>query len=172
VTGAGAIHFPDADVTIYTSTFDSNNATYGGAIAVASSLAAFSCAFHDSTANVSIPGLAPPAGGAVVVYRSVNATFTGCVFTGNDGTKGHNDITRGPYNTSNLTFACANGTGTADTPVTKGGVVSPRSQGLLQVALLPPLFGLRYELTPREYTNRLGAVGISAAAARLRSRRR
>ena len=43
------------------------------------------------------------------VYDGANATFTGCIFNGNDGTTGHNDIARSD-DTSNVTFACANGT--------------------------------------------------------------
>ena len=42
------------------------------------------------------------------VLDGANATFSGCLFEGNNGTKGHNDITRGD-NTSNVTFACAIG---------------------------------------------------------------
>jgi hypothetical protein len=45
----------------------------------------------------------------VYVYDGANATFTGCIFNGNDGTTGHNDIARHD-DTSNVTFACANGT--------------------------------------------------------------
>jgi hypothetical protein len=73
-------------------------------------LAAFNCTFHGNTAS---------AGGVVYVYDGANATFTGCIFNGNDGIKGHNDITRSD-NTSNVTFACANGTVGAPVTVKAG----------------------------------------------------
>jgi predicted outer membrane repeat protein len=103
----GAIFASSADVKIYTSTFEGNTASgLGGAIFVDGSLAAFNCTFYGNTAS---------AGGAVYVNNGTHATFTGCIFNGNDGTKGHNDITR-MDDTSNVTFACANGT--VGTPVT------------------------------------------------------
>jgi predicted outer membrane repeat protein len=101
----GAIYAYDgAHVVIYVSRFERNSAGdggFGGAIFVDGSLAAFNCTFHGNTA---------PAGGAVCVWNGAIATFTGCIFNGNDdGTTGHNDITRRD-DTSNVTFACANGT--------------------------------------------------------------
>jgi hypothetical protein len=60
------------------------NCGSGGAIVVNGALAAFNCTFHGNTA---------PAGGAVYVDDGAYATFTGCIFNGNDGTTGHNDIT-------------------------------------------------------------------------------
>jgi hypothetical protein len=62
-------------------------------------------------------------GGAVYayVYGGTNATLIGCIFNGNDGTTGHNDITRSD-GTSNVTFACANGA--AGAPVTMKAVIS------------------------------------------------
>jgi hypothetical protein len=102
--GAGAISITSGGAgVIYDSTFDTNTNTAGnggGAILVSGSLAAFNCTFHGNTAL---------AGGAVYVDDGANATFTGCVFNGNDGTRGHNDIARSD-DTSNVTFACANGT--------------------------------------------------------------
>jgi predicted outer membrane repeat protein len=97
-----------ANVEIHGSTFQSNAAgsSYGGAIWIYGSLAAFNCTFHGNTAA---------AGGAVFVWDGATATFTGCIFNGNNDTKGHNDITRHD-GTSNVTFACANGT--AGAPVT------------------------------------------------------
>jgi predicted outer membrane repeat protein len=98
----GAIVVYRGTLEIYDSTFESNQASdsSSGAIFVDGSLAAFNCTFHGNTA---------PAGGAVYVWNGAIATFTGCIFNGNDGTTGHNDITRRD-DTSNVTFACANGT--------------------------------------------------------------
>jgi predicted outer membrane repeat protein len=99
----GAIYVDQGTMEIYDSTFESNTALkngLGGAIFVDGSLAAFNCTFHGNTA---------PAGGAVYVSNGANAIFTGCIFNGNDGSKGHNDIARSD-DTSNVTFACANGT--------------------------------------------------------------
>jgi hypothetical protein len=110
VFGYGGAIYADngVNVEIHDSTFQSNTATFpnalGGAILIQGSLAAFNCTFHGNTA---------PAGGAVYVIGnagySATATFIGCIFNGNNGTKGHNDITRSD-DTSNVTFACANGT--------------------------------------------------------------
>jgi hypothetical protein len=111
----GAIHISgNCTVEIYTSEFDSNVAIgtdtgYGGGAIylVGSALQVFDTVFKGNTA---IRG-----GGAVWVTSpntggggASNATFTGCSFIGNNGTKGVNDITR-MDDTSNVTFACADG---------------------------------------------------------------
>jgi predicted outer membrane repeat protein len=89
---------------IYTSSFVMNQAyANGGMIYISGSLAAFNCTFHGNTVGKH------KGGGAAYVNDGANATFTGCIFNGNDGTKGHNDITRSD-DTSNVTFACVNGT--------------------------------------------------------------
>jgi hypothetical protein len=106
-SGCGAIYVLDknkaATAEIYDSTFESNHESHsgGGALFVDGSLAAFNCTFHGNTASLG--------GGAAYMYTDGNAIFTGCIFNGNDGTKGHNDITR-KDDSSNVTFACANGT--------------------------------------------------------------
>jgi hypothetical protein len=108
----GAIYVLDkvkaATVEIYDSTFESNHAYGGGgALFIDGSLAAFNCTFHGNTARAT--GGGAPGGGAAYMYTGGNAIFTGCIFNGNDGTKGHNDIFRRD-DTSNVTFACAKGT--------------------------------------------------------------
>jgi hypothetical protein len=116
-------------VTIYTSTFESNNATgyekCGGAIGVGSFLAAFNCTFHGNYA---------PTGGAVCVGNGANATFVGCIFNGNNGTTGHNDITRSD-DTSNVTFACANGTVGVPVTMKAGEIANPPPTSLKCTAL-------------------------------------
>jgi hypothetical protein len=45
-------------------------------------------------------------GGAVFMNSNTTSTTAGCIFNGNDGTTGHNDIPRRD-DTSNVTFACS-----------------------------------------------------------------
>jgi hypothetical protein len=101
----------------------------GGAVMVgASNSTAFtSCTFNGNTAGGSFYAQRKFFGGAVFVAPG-DATFTGCVFNGNDGTKGHNDIARSD-DTSNVIFACANGT--VGAPVTM-------KAGELEIADPPP----------------------------------
>jgi hypothetical protein len=100
---------PAARLLIHDSAFDTNTAgAVGGAVYTdGADVQFYNCTFTSNMANPNMDG-----GGAVWVSNA-NANFTGCIFNGNDGTKGHNDITRdmGQYvTTSNVTFACANGT--------------------------------------------------------------
>jgi predicted outer membrane repeat protein len=98
----GAIRADVANVEIHDSTFQANTASGGSAIFInAADVALVNCTF---ASNVAADG-----GGAVWVDGSnTNATFVGCTFLGNNNTKGNNDVTR-KDDTSNVTFACANG---------------------------------------------------------------
>jgi hypothetical protein len=103
-----------AVVEVHDSIFISNE----GAISLYGSLEAFNCTFQG---NIDVDYAGGGGGGAVDVgdgegWDRINATFTGCLFLGNDGTKGHNDITREsgqgsfpPKFNSSVTFACADG---------------------------------------------------------------
>jgi hypothetical protein len=136
----GAIFVYNAVLKIYASTFNRNLAPYAGgaimiyksvvedhdsifisnegAIYLYGSLEAFNCTFQG---NIDVDYAGGGGGGAVDVgdgegWDRINAAFTGCLFLGNDGTKGHNDIAREsgegsfpPKFNSSVTFACADG---------------------------------------------------------------
>jgi hypothetical protein len=109
----------------------------GGAVMVgASNSTAFtSCTSNGNTAGGSFYAQRKLFGGAVFVAPG-DATFTGCVFNGNDGTKGHNDIARSD-DTSNVIFACANGTVGAPVAMKAGEleIADPPSTSLKCTAL-------------------------------------
>ena len=86
----------------------------GGAIFIQGSLLGVNSTFEGNNANLQSPTWSPSAGGgAVYLWSGAVAKFAGCVFNGNNNTKGRNDITRHD-SSSNVTFPCPDGTtGTA-----------------------------------------------------------